>query len=94
MKGVSDYVLVYDITEDRERRRVEKLLKGYGFRAQKSVFECRLNRRGKEEIIEKLKALELKTGFVKLYRLEYSLDPPVIGKCTEPSIDDGPAFVV
>ena len=70
MKGVSDYAVVYDISSDKERRRVEKILKGFGFRIQKSVFECRLNKKGKEELIKKLENLEIKTGFVKMYRLE------------------------
>lgn len=45
MKGISDYTVVYDITAHRERRKVEKTLKDFGFRIQKSVFECRMNKR-------------------------------------------------
>ena len=37
------FAVCYDVSNDRERYRVDKLLKGYGFRVQKSVFECRLN---------------------------------------------------
>lgn len=33
-------VVSYDITEDRARRRVVKILEDYGGRVQKSVFEC------------------------------------------------------
>ena len=33
-------VVSYDIVDDRRRRRVVKILKGYGERVQKSVFEC------------------------------------------------------
>ncbi len=37
------FVLIsYDITNDRKRYRVMKLLKNYGHRVQKSVFECEL----------------------------------------------------
>ena len=36
------YILAYDIADDRERLGVERLLLGYGFQCQKSVFECRL----------------------------------------------------
>ena len=39
MKGIADYAVVYDISSDKEREKVDKLLKGYGFRIQKSVFE-------------------------------------------------------
>ena len=47
----SEYLIVYDITKDRERTKVQKILEGYGFRIQKSVFECLLSRRLKRELI-------------------------------------------
>lgn len=34
------YLVCFDIADDRIRYRVVKLLKGYGVRVQKSVFEC------------------------------------------------------
>lgn len=36
------YVVSYDIASDRTRRKLAKLLEGYGVRIQYSVFECRL----------------------------------------------------
>jgi CRISPR-associated protein Cas2 len=94
MKGISDYAVVYDITANGERRRVEKVLKDFGFRIQKSVFECRLDRRAKEELIRILEKLNLKTGFVKIYRLEYSWKNCVLGEQKKKNIDDEPAFIV
>lgn len=94
MKGISDYAVVYDITANGERRRVEKVLKGFGFRIQKSVFECRMNRRSKDDLIRKLESLEIKTGFVKIYRLEYSWKSCVIGEQKKKNVDDEPAFIV
>lgn len=40
--GISDmfFLICFDISDDRIRYRVVKLLKGYGVRVQKSVFEC------------------------------------------------------
>ena len=94
MKGISDYTVVYDITANGERRRVEKVLKDFGFRIQKSVFECRMDRRAKEELIRILENLNLKTGFVKIYRLEYSWKNCVVGEQKKKNIDDEPAFIV
>jgi len=34
------YVVCFDIVDDRIRYRVVKVLKAYGYRVQKSVFEC------------------------------------------------------
>ena len=90
----SDYAVVYDITSDTERTRVDKALKGFGFRVQKSVFECRLNKRGKEDLIEQLKKLNIETGFIKVYRLEYSSKEIVIGEKEKADIDDGNAFII
>lgn len=36
-------VVCYDIVDDKKRQRLAKLMKGYGERVQKSVFECRLD---------------------------------------------------
>ncbi len=94
MSGVSDYAVVYDITSDAERARVDKALKGFGFRVQKSVFECRLNKKGKEDLIEKLKKLNIETGFIKVYRVEYSSKEIVIGEKEKADIDDGNAFII
>jgi len=96
MKTVTDYAVVYDITSNAERARVSKLLKGFGFRVQKSVFECRLDKKGKGELIRKLNALDVKTGFVKVYRLEYSSKKEVKGKAAPDrnGIDTGAAFIV
>lgn len=34
------YLVCFDITDDKKRRRAVKILKEYGVRVQKSVFEC------------------------------------------------------
>jgi len=94
MSRISDYAVVYDITSNVERARVDKALKSFGFRVQKSVFECRLNRKGKEELIRKLEKLNIETGFVKVYRLEYSLKNEIIGVKKQNDIDEGNAFII
>lgn len=37
------YLVCYDVVKDSRRNRVANLLKGYGLRVQKSVFECLLS---------------------------------------------------
>ena len=94
MRGISDHVVVYDISSDKERRKVVNILKEYGFRIQKSVFECRMNKRLRNELVKRLEKLSIETGFVKIYRLEYSLRNKAIGKGKKRTIDDGHAFIV
>ncbi len=94
-RGVSSYVVVYDISHDRERSNVNKVLKGYGFRIQKSVFECRLNKRLQSELVKKLEGLELQTGSVRIYKVQYNSKKITIGKKQKDSKDDERyAFVV
>jgi CRISPR-associated protein Cas2 len=94
MRGVADYAIVYDIACDKERARVDKTLKGFGFRAQKSVFECRLNRKGKIELIAMLEAQNIQTGFIKIYRLEYASKKQIIGNKEGDDFDSGAAFII
>lgn len=63
-------VVSYDITEDRRRNRVAKLMENYGTRVQYSVFECLLQEQSLLELQEQLQAiLDLETDSVRFYRL-------------------------
>lgn len=89
------HLVVYDITDNRERRRVSKVLEGYGFRVQRSVFECLLNRSFKKKLKKNLAALELKTGFILIYQLNNNNKRTAIGCCPDDySNEDYHAFVV
>lgn len=77
------HAVCYDLSDDRERRRVDRLLKGYGFRAQKSVFECRLTRTQKQLLLDALQKLALTTGHVRVYRLQAESVPRIFGKKPE-----------
>ena len=92
MKQAPLHAIVYDLSKDRERTRVDRLLKGYGFRVQKSVFECRLTRSGGASLQRELKALELTSGSVKIYRLNNGARHPVIG-IAMPDPDGAHAYV-
>ena len=94
MKDFSDYAVVYDITDDKERTRIARLLKSYGFRVQKSVFECRLTKADKKKLINDLINLNIKTGSIKIYRLEYSWKPCIIGNRSGQNPDDDTIFFV
>lgn len=61
------YLIVYDVTDNKERGRVDKALRNYGFRVQKSVYECRLTRGQKKRLISELQALTIQTGHIRMY---------------------------
>lgn len=64
------YVICYDVTEDRIRAKVSKLLEGHGLRVQKSVFECSdLTERQLLRLMDKLdRLIDHTTDNVRLYR--------------------------
>ncbi|MCX7689036.1 MAG: CRISPR-associated endonuclease Cas2 [Fimbriimonadales bacterium] len=93
MRGVADYAVAYDISADDERERVEKVLKDFGFRIQKSVFECRLTPTRLRLLIARLRAVNPQTGFVKVYRIDRQFRPRVIG-VAPPHPDEGAAFII
>ncbi len=48
------YLVSYDITNDRTRRKIAKELENYGRRVQYSVFECDLDKKRFEKMYRKL----------------------------------------
>ncbi len=88
------FVVAYDITEDKERYRVEQTLKNYGFRVQKSVFECRLTKSGLKRLVDDLEKISPKTGFVRIYRVPINIKHLDIGINPNPNIDELPIFIV
>lgn len=90
----TEYVFSYDVSDNHERRRVEKILLGYGFRRQYSVFVCRLTRSNKEHLLRQLEALSLKTGFVMVVRIAPATHTQIIGTCTRPDPDTDYAFII
>jgi len=70
MKSGSLYIAVYDITNNRERYRLSKVVEAFGIRVQKSAFEMRLSRAQRETLLRQINALHLATGWVVLYRID------------------------
>ncbi len=65
------FVLVsYDIVDDKKRLQIAKLMKNYGERVQKSVFECRLDdRRFLKLKLEIEKIIDWEEDSVRFYTL-------------------------
>ncbi|MEE8390025.1 MAG: CRISPR-associated endonuclease Cas2, partial [Anaerolineae bacterium] len=70
-RAVHHFVIVsYDISNDRRRGKVCKLLKDYGERVQYSVFECVLRHQDLQRLRERLKPLLVtEEDDVRFYRL-------------------------
>ena len=63
-------VIAYDITSDKARDKVAKLLLNYGQRVNYSVFECAITAKQQALLVAKLQGLiEPKTDCVLFYRV-------------------------
>lgn len=51
------YLIMYDIKEEKHLHKAAVLLKKYGKRVQKSVFECEINEKKHEQLWESLLTL-------------------------------------
>lgn len=64
-------MVCFDISDDKAREKVGKTLKGFGYRVQKSMFECpNLNRRKLEKLKKKLEEfIDPETDSIRFYQL-------------------------
>jgi CRISPR-associated protein Cas2 len=64
------HLIAYDTPNDKRRRRVAKVLEGYGQRVQDSVFECWLNPLQRAALLHRLRRqLHLRHDTLRVYIL-------------------------
>ena len=64
------YVLAYDISSDRRRLKIARLMESHGERVQNSVFEAYLKPGELQELLKKARRhLELKEDSLRVYML-------------------------
>lgn len=68
---MSMYVISYDISENRIRNKVAKILEGYGKRIQYSVFECDIDENLYVKLYKQLleQTIDSKTDSIIIYKL-------------------------
>lgn len=95
MRRILHVIVAYDVSSDRERAQVDRVLKGYGFRVQKSVFDVKTDQAGLRHLIDELSALSLKTGQALFYRLNQCTKVIAIGETPESTAQtEDAAFVI
>lgn len=68
-----NYLVIYDICNDKIRRKIVKLLEAYGYRVQYSAFECSLNLKTKKLLITEIEKIMSGGDSVRLYKLPSSV---------------------
>ncbi len=79
-------VVAYDVPDDRHRRKLAKLLLGFGARVQRSVYECELTEQEYERLLRRLERVRREEDSIRVYRL-----PPSVARQTV--IFGGPGLV-
>lgn len=75
------YIVAYDIADNRERRQVSRVLDGYGHGVQRSVYVCHIRETQARHMLEKLRALNVRTGFVLSWKVPDTAVPESVGPC-------------
>ena len=88
------YVVTYDISCDKRRKKVSDLLEGYGQRVQYSVFECVLTAAKYGELCQRLKPrVKMGEDSIRFYPLSgHTL--PQVEVWGEPPITKFPGSVI
>jgi len=81
-------LIIYDMTEDKPRIKLSKLLSSYGVRVQKSAFEASLNKKQYEKLIFELDRYVGREDSIRMYKLYEDSEVITYGKADEAIFDD------
>lgn len=70
-----NFIVCYDIANDKERNSLSKLLAGYGDRVQLSVFACYLDSTEFRQLRKVLSQKDIESGCISVYTLHPSKAP-------------------
>lgn len=87
--------ICYDIVSDKRRNNLSKLLEGFGFRVQRSLFEMDLSAAELRSLLKKIKGIiDEEEDSVRIYRLPENVwkDAIWIGQRVE--LPDGDYFLI
>lgn len=77
--SVRQYWVAYDLSDDKERGRVERCISRYGQRLQKSLFSCVLDDRRRMLLQGELTGFACRSGFIMMSALAEPPDSACIG---------------
>ena len=63
-------LIIYDITDDKHRRNLVKILSSFGLRVQKSAFEALLNKRQYNKLLSKIEKFYRDGDNKRIYKLQ------------------------
>lgn len=63
-------LIIYDISDNKRRKKMVKLLESYGVRVQKSCFEAILRPKKYEKLLSSIKKIPNNTDSVRVYKIQ------------------------
>ncbi|MBL7915063.1 MAG: CRISPR-associated endonuclease Cas2 [Bacteroidia bacterium] len=94
-RGAGEHLVVYDITNDKERNATDKVISGYGFRIQKSVFQCRISKSQLRNLIKEIEKLNIQTGNIRIFKLDANAKKVTFGNPSDTfDKEDDHAYIV
>lgn len=67
-------VVIYDIVDDKRRLKMAKFLKGFGFRVQRSCFECILDMNLYKKLVDQIENYISDEDLLRIYRLTGNME--------------------
>ncbi len=81
-------VVIYDVTDNKRRSKLAKYLKSFGFRVQKSAFECILDTKKFKKLTNGIKNYINDDDLLRIYRLTGNAEVQVWGNVQRMEIDE------
>lgn len=85
-------LVIYDISDNKRRNKMVKVLSSYGYRVQKSAFEALLRPNKYEKLINELHDIPSKTDSVRIYKIQGRGSAVQIGE--QYSIEDEETVII
>ncbi len=81
-------LVMYDISDDKCRRKMVKLLNAFGSRVQQFVFECKLDRKQTDKLIKMVDNFYCDEDLIRIYRLNKNVQTNIYGMMLEEEVED------
>lgn len=69
MEQKSMILVIYDISVNKRRNKLVKILEGYGFRVQKSAFEAKLSDRQYHKLLHAIEEFSEEEDNIRVYKI-------------------------
>ncbi len=81
-------VVIYDVIDNKRRNRLAKYLKRFGFRVQRSAFECVLDSKNYKKLTGGIAKYITAEDLLRVYKLAGNADVQVWGSVQKTEVDE------